>query len=259
MPVRHRLVLFACLLSGLPAVAIANETENWNRLRAMPRERRLALAESLKQFDALDHAERSSIRKLDAQIAELPPAEQVRYRATLRRYHLWVQSLSGDQKEQIKRAQPGRERMALVSKLHKAQRTALASGGAAPLSIRLIPLTPRAPVGIAASSSLDNLTPSGEPRSKSSLNRGVRPARAEAFETPLDQSKPFRSFPDADRRPTDLDAELKKSGEAFGWFQIQDESAAQWLPKAGEKDRRPRKGCRNAANSNSHCGKFLFS
>ena len=142
MPVRQRLVLLACLATVCPTTAMAGETENWARLRSMPRERRIALAKNLERFDALDRAERAQIRALDAHIDALPPAEQARYRAVLRKYHLWVQSLSDEQKDQVRRTQPGRERMILVAKLRATRKVSVAAREATPLSVQLMPVTP---------------------------------------------------------------------------------------------------------------------
>src|SRR5262249_35911446 len=54
MSVRQRLVLLACLTAACPTTAAAGESENWARLRTMPRERRIALSKNLERFDALD-------------------------------------------------------------------------------------------------------------------------------------------------------------------------------------------------------------
>jgi hypothetical protein len=102
--------LFAPVMLGLAALAASpssptDEAENYRQLEAMPRERRIALSENLERFDKLDPAERAAIRKLDAEIARRDPVEQARYRSLLRRYHLWVNGLTEDQKAALKAAQ----------------------------------------------------------------------------------------------------------------------------------------------------------
>jgi hypothetical protein len=140
MPGRRRWVFLICIMGTFATPARAGEPENWERLRAMPRERRVALAENMKQFDALSHAERTAIREMDERIAQLPPAEQVHYRDLLRRYHLWVQGLTEAQRELVRYGKSDKERMAAVSKLRKARPGTLAKRGATPLSVQLAPV-----------------------------------------------------------------------------------------------------------------------
>ncbi len=83
----------------------------------MPRERRIALSENLERFDKLDPAEQAAIRKLDAEIARKDPVEQARYRALLRRYHLWVNGLTEEQKAQLKEATGTEERFNLATEV----------------------------------------------------------------------------------------------------------------------------------------------
>jgi hypothetical protein len=96
--------------------AMADEAENYRLLQAMPRERRVALAENLERFDKLDRAEQAAIRKLDAEIARKDPVDQARYRALLRRYHLWVNGLTDDQKKALREATTAEARFALAQK-----------------------------------------------------------------------------------------------------------------------------------------------
>jgi hypothetical protein len=114
-------LFFFPLLLGLAAlgaspVLLGDETENLRQLQAMPRERRVALSENLERFDKLDPAEQAAIRKLDAEIARKVPLEQARYRAVLRRYHLWVNSLSAEEKAQLKAAEGTEARFNLARK-----------------------------------------------------------------------------------------------------------------------------------------------
>jgi hypothetical protein len=123
-----RLVIFALTWGMLGSGAgqgadVEADAENWNRLRSMPREQRLALWEELKEFDALGPTERSAIRALNAQIARLPVSEQANYWAVLSRYHHWVQGLSEQQRNELNSVPPN-ERMRLVTKLRAQERSA---------------------------------------------------------------------------------------------------------------------------------------
>jgi hypothetical protein len=101
--------------AGVPAVTSAGTlATNWDRLRSMPREQRLALWEKLKAFDALGQSERSSIRALDARIAALSPADRDNYASVLRRYHHWLQGLTDEQRTALITAPPS-QRMRLVT------------------------------------------------------------------------------------------------------------------------------------------------
>jgi hypothetical protein len=99
------------------------DAENWNRLRSMPREQRLALWEKLKEFDALGPTEKSAIQSLSARIAQLPLAEQANYWSVLSRYLHWVQGLSEEQRNELN-ALPPSERMRMVTKLRAQERMA---------------------------------------------------------------------------------------------------------------------------------------
>jgi hypothetical protein len=114
-------LFFAPLLLGLAALggspaSVGDESENLRQLQAMPRERRVALAENLERFDKLDSAEQAAIRKLDAEIARKDPVERARYRSLLRRYHLWVNGLTEEQKAQLKAAEGTESRFNLARK-----------------------------------------------------------------------------------------------------------------------------------------------
>jgi hypothetical protein len=115
----HR--FFAPLWLALAALAASpaaptDEAENYRQLQAMPRERRIALSENLERFDKLGPAEQASIRKLDAELSRLDPVEQARYRSLLRRYHLWANGLTADQKEQLNAAGSPEARFNLARK-----------------------------------------------------------------------------------------------------------------------------------------------
>jgi hypothetical protein len=113
-----------------------SRAENWNRLRSMPREERLALWKKLEEFDALGRAEQSAIRVLDKRIGQLPPSEQSNYGSVLRRYHHWVQGLSEAQRAELNALPPG-ERMRLVTKLRANERTN-ANGHTTPVFLQVI-------------------------------------------------------------------------------------------------------------------------
>lgn len=115
--------LYRVLLLGLalPFLVGAGEEENWQRLRSMPRERRVLLAEKIREFDRLSRADQSAIRALDEKLATLPPAEQANYRAVLRRYHLWLQTLSDKERAQLAEAATPKEKLALITKLRPPQ------------------------------------------------------------------------------------------------------------------------------------------
>jgi len=108
-----------CLLLGtaLPLLAGAIEQGNWLRLEAMPRERRQILAKKLQEFDRLATSEQTAIRRLDASLKALPPDEQAEYHAVLRRYHLWLQSLSEPERTQLAQIRDPREKLARISQL----------------------------------------------------------------------------------------------------------------------------------------------
>lgn len=99
------------------------ESESWNRLRTFPRERRLALHDSLAEFDRLDSAEQARISELDARLAQLAPSERSHYLSVLRRYHLWLRSLPEDQRRSILETPPS-ERMTQILKLRQTGSTA---------------------------------------------------------------------------------------------------------------------------------------
>jgi hypothetical protein len=120
----HSLRVSTLILLGLAAIAaaparLADETDRYRQLQAMPRERRLTLSENLERFDKLDPAEQAAIRKLDAEIARKDPVEQARYRTVMRRYHLWVNSLTDAQKKELQDAGSVDARLALARKFRQ--------------------------------------------------------------------------------------------------------------------------------------------
>jgi len=118
-PARPLVSLGLALLVALVAVGASgftDEVENYKRLEAMPRERRADLAENLGRFDRLDPKEQAALRKLDVAISRKDPVDQARYRAILRRYHLWVSGLTDDQKKKLEAATDPDERFNLARK-----------------------------------------------------------------------------------------------------------------------------------------------
>jgi hypothetical protein len=108
MTLRARLALgmsVGIVLAGVTGAADALSS-NLERLRQLPLERRQALHKDLLRFDALPADQREAIRALDRQIAELPEQDQARYRQVLRRYHVWLGSLTAEQREAIQAAPP---------------------------------------------------------------------------------------------------------------------------------------------------------
>jgi len=117
---------------------------NWNRLRSMPREERLALSKKLEEFDALSRTEQSAIRSLDERIKQFPPSDQANYASVLHRYHHWVQSLNETQRNELN-ATPSSERMRLVTKL-RAQERMNSNGNLTPLFLQVIDFTTMLPI-----------------------------------------------------------------------------------------------------------------
>lgn len=241
MPIRRRLVLLACLAMICPSTAQAGEAENWARLKSMPRERRIALAKNLERFDALNRDERAQIRALDAHIETRSPAEQAHYHAVLRKYHLWVQSLPDDQKEQLRRATPGRERMILVANLRGAQKATLAGSGKTPPTLQLIPITPIPPVECAA---LMRDWLALKPAERADIEKRKLPARELALAarksagTRADRGRFFRDLPDADEATLlkGLEADLKGSVDMTTWLRTKMEP-----PKEAVTEKTPKK------------------
>ena len=110
------LMLIPMVLAASVPSSPAGEPENYRQLQAMPRERRVALSENLDRFDKLPPSEQAAIRKLDADITRKDSVEQARYRVLLRRYHLWVNGLTEEQKEALKSATSPEARFNLARK-----------------------------------------------------------------------------------------------------------------------------------------------
>jgi hypothetical protein len=121
------MILGLTALAGAPAT-LGDEAENLRQLLAMPRERRVALSENLERFDKLDPAERAAIRNLDAEITRKDPTAQAKYRSLLRRYHLWFNGLTDEQKERLKAAPGDEARINLASEFRLKEMAARATG-----------------------------------------------------------------------------------------------------------------------------------
>ena len=99
----------------------------------MPREQRIQLAAKLNDFAALTSSEKAAIRALDDQLRKLPEAERASYYAVLRRYHLWVKSLSDAQRAELSAAPPEKRR-SLVDKFRH-EKWGLDMSSASPLAL----------------------------------------------------------------------------------------------------------------------------
>jgi len=106
------------ILSGVDARA--DQDENLLRLRSMSLDHRRLLAQNLERFDAMGAADQEAIRALDRELARQPGPDRARYLSVLRRYHLWLQRLPKDKRDEIAAAPP-QERMALVTKEHASE------------------------------------------------------------------------------------------------------------------------------------------
>ena len=96
-----------------------DEAEDYRRLELMPRERRATLAENLAEFDRLDAGEKASIRRLDRDLSRRDEIDRVRYFALLRRYHLWLNGLSEEQRRSIRSAESPEARIALARQIRQ--------------------------------------------------------------------------------------------------------------------------------------------
>ncbi len=112
--------LTALVLLGVAAAA-PTASENLARLRSMPLEQRQRLVENLNRFDALSREEQAALRTLDRQLAETSPQERARYESVLHRYHLWLRTLTEEQRHALA-ATPPSERASQVLALRQAQR-----------------------------------------------------------------------------------------------------------------------------------------
>jgi hypothetical protein len=109
-------------ISGLATLLVAatvDPSENWARLRALPRLERQRLVENLQKFDLVyTPDQKRSLRDLDRRINELDPAQRTQYLSALRRYHNWLDTLPDTVQESLRAKVPG-ERMELIKKLVK--------------------------------------------------------------------------------------------------------------------------------------------
>jgi hypothetical protein len=115
---------FVVMLTLLAPAAIADDSDNWKRLEAMPRDQRVHLSTTLERFDTLPSDEKAAIRELDAAVAKLDPVKQARYHVLLRRYHVWVKHLNDDQTRQLAKVDSIDARLKLVESWRKAEKEA---------------------------------------------------------------------------------------------------------------------------------------
>jgi hypothetical protein len=108
------------LISALAMIMVAagvDLDEGRVRLRALPKEQRLKLIESLRRFDlVLRPEQQKALRDLDRRIAELPPAQRIQYLATLHRYSNWLDHLPENRRDELLDKPPG-ERIREIRKL----------------------------------------------------------------------------------------------------------------------------------------------
>lgn len=108
--IRSRLAACSLVASSCAALALVaatwspRESANLERIASMPVEQRQALMAKLAEFDALPADQRAEIKAIDDKLRALPPADQDRLRAELRRYALWLQSLPLDQRDALREA-----------------------------------------------------------------------------------------------------------------------------------------------------------
>jgi hypothetical protein len=118
---RDRIRFWSLLAIALAASALVGATvdleENWIKVRSTPRQERQRLTNNLQKFDLLyTPDQQQAIRDLDRRINELDAAGRTQYRATLRRYHNWMNQLSETKQGELKQKAPN-ERMAMVKRL----------------------------------------------------------------------------------------------------------------------------------------------
>ncbi|MEO6808639.1 MAG: hypothetical protein ABI353_05955 [Isosphaeraceae bacterium] len=122
MPTTGLSILVLSLLAALVQSTSANDADvSRKRLAAMPLEHRQTLANNLERFDTLPGDEQAAIRRLDQQLADAEPTDRQRYLDVMRRYHVWLQTLTKDQRQGLAAASP-EQRMALVKRYRVEQR-----------------------------------------------------------------------------------------------------------------------------------------
>ncbi len=124
--------LLLLLVAPLSAVHAGDLEVRQEQLQAMPRERRLALEENLKTFDALPSEERERIRTLDQEMQDLPVADRQRLYMLMRTYHDWLASLPEPARTRIREAPPA-DRIALINEIRTQEtRSSLKRNGPSP-------------------------------------------------------------------------------------------------------------------------------
>ncbi len=98
------------------------ESDHRRRLESMPRERRNALADRIREFDSLSRKEQDPIRTLDERLAAESPEARENDLAVLRRYHLWLRRLPESQRIELADLSPV-QRLKLVEKLYAEERS----------------------------------------------------------------------------------------------------------------------------------------
>lgn len=205
------------LALSLLAGAGADEDENWQRLRSMPREQRVVLDKKIREFDSLNRDEKAAVRALDDKLGALPAAERSNYRAVLRRYHLWLQTLSDDQRAQLTGAATHKEKLALMARFRDEQGGGTDSGSTA-LLFQLADLHGRSPFEVAQMLQFwFALGPDG----RSEIDKlGVRDRMKRLFE--LSQKAKHGPIPQLSKKDEATTSEqLDKSLQTKGWLRNQ--------------------------------------
>ena len=136
---------FAPEASSLPDdPGYGGSRENEERLREMPRERRLELSRSLASLDHLPRAEQTQIHTFDRQLAEMDEANRARYLAILRQYRLWHRGLPADRQRALD-ALPIEDAMTFIRQERQANIQDLEGGRAEFLRLQFALLGPVSP------------------------------------------------------------------------------------------------------------------
>ena len=108
-------LLVGNVLASPPAILAAEgaggvvDDSNWERLRSMSLDQRQFLAAKLKEFDVLPREEQVSIRKLDDELQKLPRQNREEAYSVIRRYHLWLSSLSEADRNELNNLPPDKK------------------------------------------------------------------------------------------------------------------------------------------------------
>jgi len=200
----HRVVLSTLAFSAL---ALGAGDDEWERLRQIPREQRVYLDKKLREFDALDRGEQASIRALDEALAALPEGDRANQYAVMRRYYLWVQTLTEAQRNELNAA-PLSKRMRVVEKLRAEQR---ATNPSTPMLFRIGDFGGASPYNLATRIKVWLRLSAAQKAEVSKLPEDARPGRMNELAKSL-KVTPVTEPPLSDEQAkTILDRALKKT------------------------------------------------